>query len=819
MGSILLINAAGRETRVALVESGHIAEFYLERKKDKGVVGNIYKGRVVRVLPGMQAAFVDIGLDKAAFLYVSDVVYDPDFARAQFELTEGEHEDAPEVPDELEETGAPMASAAEGPSLHAEVEHVDAHADALHEAAHAEAFSEGGAAELDADDDGADDEGSETEGAMDAGGDDDDHLPVDLPTDAAPTSAASSSAGVPGGGESEGSAQGNGQEASLASGQPLAPASPLQAATVVAEVGLASPELSIPPSAAPLDGAPAAAGGDSTGTSPEPPEPAASTPGAPATPAQGREKERRGEHGARRAPRELRERHQQDRGRDRGRNGHGKADRRDERPKPRKEVRIEDLLKVGQEVVVQISKDPIGSKGARLTSHISIPGRHLVFMPTVDHVGISRRISNEKERRRLREIVDRLRPPGTGFIVRTVAENVPQAKLESDIRFLIEIWNQVVRKNEKRGGPGLMHPDLDLILRATRDLFAADVEKLVVDDREEYERILGFVTAQDPALAQRVVLHDSDEPIFDSYGIEQEIRRATQRKVWLKSGGYLIIDQAEALTAIDVNSGRYVGKKSLEETITKINMEAAKEIVYQLRLRNIGGIIICDFIDMEKPQNRDKVFKGLQEALGRDKAKTNVLRISELGLVEMTRKRVRESIGRMLHEDCGYCGGQGFVKTATTVAYEIFREVRREAPNFKDPTLVVNCNVEVARLLQTEERQELRHLMDRYNKTIQVRPQTNYHREQYDIYGRSAHGEDHKVASSSSTLRAPEGVGLPMERSEPVARERDRDRGNRGGRNRRGGRDRDRDRGRREGSGASQGPPPPPPSADKAPGA
>ncbi|MGZ3447444.1 MAG: ribonuclease E/G, partial [Myxococcaceae bacterium] len=287
-----------------------------------------------------------------------------------------------------------------------------------------------------------------------------------------------------------------------------------------------------------------------------------------------------------------------------------------------------------------------------------------------------------------------------------------------------------------------------------------------------------------------------------------------------------------------VNSGRYVGKKSLEETITKINMEAAKEIVYQLRLRNIGGIIICDFIDMEKPQNRDKVFKSLQEALGRDKAKTNVLRISELGLVEMTRKRVRESIGRMLHADCGYCGGQGFVKTDTTVAYEIFREVRREAPNFKDPTLVVNCNVEVARLLQTEERDELRHLMDRYNKTIQVKPQVTYHREQYDIYGRSAHGEDHKVASSSSSLRAPEGVGLPIERAEPVARERggggDRERGQRGGRNRRGGRDRDRDRGdrgdrgdrdRREGGGGGGGggggaaPAPGGSSVDKAPGA
>jgi Rne/Rng family ribonuclease len=789
MGSILLINAAGRETRVALVENGHIAEFYLERKKDKGVVGNIYKGRVVRVLPGMQAAFVDIGLDKAAFLYVSDVVYDPDFARAQFELTEGEHEDAPEVPDELEEGAAPGAVSApegEAPSLHAEVEHVDAHADALHEAAEAAAFGENGdepsQPSMDEADELSADEADEVSATLEREGGDLGSAGLDAPDGTADQH-------LPAANDPEAEAAADALEEALAS-VPLPPTPEL------AELPAAPPAAGEAPASAPAEGQTAPAQAAAAGERKEPP--AGSRPG----------------QGERRAPRELRQRQQLERGRDRGRNGHGKGDRREDRPRPRKEVRIEDLLKVGQEVVVQISKDPIGSKGARLTSHISIPGRHLVFMPTVDHVGISRRISNEKERRRLREIVDRLRPPGTGFIVRTVAENVPQAKLESDIRFLIEIWNQVVRKNEKRGGPGLMHPDLDLILRATRDLFAADVEKLVVDDREEYERILGFVSAQDPALTQRVVLHDSDEPIFDSYGIEQEIRRATQRKVWLKSGGYLIIDQAEALTAIDVNSGRYVGKKSLEETITKINMEAAKEIVYQLRLRNIGGIIICDFIDMEKPQNRDKVFKGLQEALGRDKAKTNVLRISELGLVEMTRKRVRESIGRMLHEDCGYCGGQGFVKTATTVAYEIFREVRREAPNFKDPTLVVNCNVEVGRLLQSEERDELRHLMDRYNKTIQVRPQNNYHREQYDLYGRSAHGEDHKVASSSSTLRAPEGGGVPMERKEPVARERerDRDRGHRGGRNRRGGRDRDKDRERRDGGSGGAATPP---GADK----
>jgi ribonuclease G len=424
-------------------------------------------------------------------------------------------------------------------------------------------------------------------------------------------------------------------------------------------------------------------------------------------------------------------------------------------------AKIEELLQVGQEVLVQVSKDPIGSKGARLTSHISIPGRHLVFMPTVDHVGISRRIGNDRERRRLRDIVERLRPPGTGFIVRTVAENVTQEKLEADIRFLLEVWKGTLRESEARKTPGLVHPDLDLILRATRDLFARDVERLVIDDRDEYMRVLNFVSAQDSALRERVSLHEDGEPIFDAYGIEEEVKRAQQRKVWLKSGGYLIFDQAEALTAVDVNSGRYVGKKSLEETITKINVEAAREIVYQLRLRNIGGIIICDFIDMEKSQNRDKVFKALQEALGRDKAKTNVLRISELGLVEMTRKRVRESIGRVVYEDCAYCDGQGYVKTITTVAYEIFRELRRSASALKDPTLVIHCNMDVASLLLGEERGELRHLMDRLNKSIYVRGQHNYHREQYDIYARSTLGPEHKIASSRERFEAPGNHGAP----------------------------------------------------------
>ncbi|MBX7115383.1 MAG: Rne/Rng family ribonuclease [Myxococcaceae bacterium] len=719
MSSILVINAAGRETRVALVENGHIAEFYLERNKDKGIVGNIYKGRVTRVLPGMQAAFVDVGLDKAAFLYVTDVFYDPEFSKAHFELTEGEHDESSDVPDE------PDAHA------HGDEAAVDQAAEA-HDAAHAEAAHPESAVERH--EEGAHPvEGAHQADAVEA---------IELPE----------SVDVSMTGEHE-----------VVTFESVTPA--VTGAEVLATAIAAS-------QAAPEQGP--AAGAETAVSSPT---------GADVVhQAIADAQETKGQL---RAPRE--QRHRESR-RDRER----KREERREEKRERKTARIEDLLKVGQEVLVQISKDPIGTKGARLTSHISIPGRHLVFMPTVDHVGISRRIGNEKERRRLREIVDGLRPPGTGFIVRTVAENVPKEKLEADIRFLIEVWNETVRKNEKQRQPGLMHPDLDLILRATRDLFAQDVEKLVIDDRDEYERVVNFVSSQDAALKDRVLLHDNEEPIFDAYGIEEEIKRATQRKVWLKSGGYLIMDQAEALTAIDVNSGRYVGKKSLEETITRINVEAAKEIVYQLRLRNIGGIIICDFIDMEKQQNRDKVFKALQEALGRDKAKTNVLRISELGLVEMTRKRVRESIGRMLHEDCAYCDGQGFVKTPTTVAYEIFRELRRSAGSYKDPTLVINCQHEVANLLLGEEKGELRHLMDRFNKTIQVKPRTDIHREQYDIYARPLHGNEYKVASSADPV-TPAQYGAPKRpaANEPPSRQ---DRGGGGGG---GGGERDRERGGR----------------------
>jgi ribonuclease G len=695
--SILVINAAGAETRVALVENGTIHEYYLERKREKGIVGNIYKGRVVRVLPGMQAAFVDIGLEKAAFLYVGDVYGDPDFSE-EFELTEGEHRgEVPEVPDEDEAEAAEARAQAAGPDaavLPAADATVPLSGDATQAAVVPDAAPEGASP-----------------------------LPA---LDAAPPAAEPAAAEPP----------------------------PLTVIPLTNEIGMppvpAVPGLLVPPLADPEPSPAAEAPPALDAIAAQPPAAPEAAPAAPppAGPASDRRevrdrdaaRETRGDRERGRRDRDDRGRRDGREGRDRDRGGrNGRDEKRAKEPK-----NIQDLLKEGQEVIVQVAKDPIGTKGARITSHISLPGRHLVFMPTVDHIGISRRIEKDGERRRLREIVDRMRPDGTGFIVRTVAENVEAPKLEADIRFLIQVWNEIIRTKDKVSAPALLHGDLDLILRATRDLFTAEVGKLVIDDRDEYERIQRFVKEQAPHLESQVELHRGDEPIFDAYGIEQELKRAAQRKVWLKSGGYIIIDQAEALTAIDVNSGRYVGKKNLEETITKINVEAAKEIVYQLRLRNIGGIIIIDFIDMDKPQNRDKVFKALQDALGRDKAKTNVLKISELGLVEMTRKRVRESVTRMMNESCGYCDGKGHIKSKITIAYEIFREIRREAIHFPEPMLVVNCHPEVARILQGAERDELRYLMDRFNKTIQVKPQQNYHQEQFDLYGRQERGDQQK---------------------------------------------------------------------------
>ena len=394
---------------------------------------------------------------------------------------------------------------------------------------------------------------------------------------------------------------------------------------------------------------------------------------------------------------------------------------------------IEELLQEGQEIVVQVAKEPIGTKGARVTSYITLPGRYLVYMPSVDHIGISRRIEHEEERRRLKEIVGRLKKPGSGYIVRTVSEGRSEDDFKRDMDFLELLWQRIQKKNEKLSAPSVLHYDLDLVFRTIRDLFTPEVEKFVIDDNEEHTRVREFVDTYLPQLSQKVELYDKDEPIFDGYDVEIEISRALGRKVWLKSGGYIVIDQAEALTAIDVNTGRFVGKRNLEETILKTNLEAVREISYQLRLRNIGGIIILDLIDMEKEENRRKVFASLQELLSHDKAKTNIYQLSELGLIEMTRKRTMESLGRILCEPCPYCDGRGFVKSAVTVCYEIFREIRRVAPTSKEKKIMLSAHPAVADLLYDEERQALDELEQAFKKKIIVKAEPSLHQEQYDI--------------------------------------------------------------------------------------
>ena len=505
MGAELVINAASHETRIALIENGTIAELYIERSREKGIVGNIYKGRVVRVLPGMQAAFVDIGLEKAAFLYVADVF------------------------DSLEEYESLLYAGSKKEEEPAEEQDGNEHSEF----------------------------------------------------------------------------------------RPLHP--------------------------------------------------------------------------------------------------------------------IEDLLQEGQELLVQISKEPLGTKGARITAHISLPGRHLVFMPTVDHIGISRRIEGEEERERLREIVERLKKPGSGYIVRTVSERKSEEDFLADMQYLNTLWEEISKRQAKAAVPSLLHSDLDVVQKVVRDILTEQVDKIVVDSRVDYDRIVHFISTFASKMKYSIELYDEEEPIFDHYGLEVEISRALGRKVWLKSGGYIIIEQTEALSAVDVNTGRFVGKHNLEDTILKTNLEAVKEIAYQLRLRNIGGIIIIDFIDMEKEVNREKVYGALEEALKADKSKTNILKISELGLVEMTRKRVRENISRMMCEPCSYCEGRGYIKSKTTICHEIFRELRREMLDVRGTKATVIVHPQVADLLYDEERRGIEELEKKFKKRITVRAKPGFHQEQFEI--------------------------------------------------------------------------------------
>lgn len=508
MSSELIINSRSYETRVALVENGVVVELYIERDSGRELMGNIYRGRVVRVLPGMQAAFVDVGLERTAFLYVSDVYSDfSDFE--QMMLNAGE----------VNET---------------------------------------------------------------------------LDTDKIEDSI----------------------------------------------------------------------------------------------------KKKSGHSG----------------------------------------FQIEDLLHEGQSIMVQVSKEPLGNKGARLTSHVSLPGRHLVLMPTVDHIGVSRKIEDREERERLKGIIRDINPGSFGFIVRTVAENTSKEKLAAEMDFLLKLWENIRGKMEKGNNPVLLYKDLTITLRAVRDLFTREVDRLIVDSDDAYEKIMAFIETFASRLKYSVELYEGAGPIFDAFGIEIEISRALGNKIWLKSGGYIVIELTEALTSIDVNTGSYVGKRNLEETILKTNLEAVKEIAYQLRFRNIGGLIVIDFIDMEKISNRERVSMALKEALSKDKAKTNILPMSDLGLIEMTRKRTRASLNRLLSEPCAYCEGRGTLKSAKTICYEIFRNLERDCMHLDEGgNIHIRVNPEVDKMLREEEQGPVIDLEKRTGKRIIIIGKEHFHQEQYSI--------------------------------------------------------------------------------------
>ncbi|HUJ59719.1 MAG TPA: Rne/Rng family ribonuclease, partial [Kofleriaceae bacterium] len=400
--------------------------------------------------------------------------------------------------------------------------------------------------------------------------------------------------------------------------------------------------------------------------------------------------------------------------------------------------KIDDLLKPGQPVVCQVTKDPIGLKGARVTGYVSLPGRYSVFMPHVSQVGVSKRIGSDKERRRLRDIVNAARPKGTGFIVRTAAEDAIDQELRDDVDFLAKVWSEVERREEQMSGPGLIYADIDLVLRCVRDLMREDTKEIVIDDEEQYERLCKFTQAFLPRFTERVKKYEGRRPIFDHHHIEPALRLAVSRRVPLRSGGSLVIDQGEALTAIDVNTGSFTntGSGNLEDTVTANNLEACEEVARQLRLRNIGGIIVIDFVDMDKEGNRRKVWDAFGKALSRDRARTNMTKISELGLVEMTRKRTRESLVQLLTEPCPTCEGAGVVKSVVTVAYEILREVRRSGMNVDADKIELEASPRVAEILQRQERDYLDSLEKRFQKLITVLPQKGWKPDQFRVGGK-----------------------------------------------------------------------------------
>ena len=400
---------------------------------------------------------------------------------------------------------------------------------------------------------------------------------------------------------------------------------------------------------------------------------------------------------------------------------------------------IRTLLRQGQQLLVQVTKDPMGTKGARLTTHLSVSARYLVYMPHTAHIGVSNKIENEAERDRLKELVKKLASeyadefPQGGFIVRTLAEGATEEDLRADIPFVFRLWKDLEKPIKSSHAPVCLYEDLPLFMRTVRDLMRPDIEKVRIDSRESFTRMKNFAKHYAPEIGGRLEHYPGGRPLFDLYGVEDEIKKALEVRVPLKSGGYLLVEQTEAMSTIDVNTGGFVGNRNLEETIFKTNLEAAASIARQIRLRNLGGIIILDFIDMKETEHQRQVLRMLEKYLEKDPAKTSITGVSELGLVEMARKRTRESLEHVLCDTCSACHGRGSLKSAETVCYEIFREILREARAYDNERFLVLASQVVIDRLLDEESEHVADLENFIGRTIQFQVETLYNREQYDI--------------------------------------------------------------------------------------
>ena len=801
MSKELVISANRRETRVAILEDDQVVEVYHQRENEYSLAGSIHKGKVTRVLPGMQSAFVDIGLDRDAFLYVSDFFED--------------NEEYDKIVTSVEEKVLKLDRTAALATASVEVETAPAAAPESSAAVAATEFmpvaaqavapgSAAPAAEQRWEDrehrgrrgrrrrgqkgralglpdskfysPSAGRTAPETESALKVVSD----APL-VQAGGTPVAAATPAADLlilpgeslakyrrpqeeededpaprPDARATDQPAQGWIEESAKL---PTAEAGREPLSVPIEDLGAASPEaapqseLGAAELLEPLDSAaPAEAepeGLIERGTGIEAPTEAGvveTEAGAPPIAVTQRE---HGAHYPHRLSRRMRRKARAGMA-EPARPGHHEARLPDTTTRVTAEVRtapnaaakpervtasISDLLKEGQEIIVQIAKEPLGQKGARITSHIALPGRFLVYMPTVDHIGVSRKIPSDDERSRLKRILQTHRTgiPG-GFIVRTAGDGHTEEELRADMMFLYNLWLDLRQKAERKPAPALLHHDLNVVERVLRDQLTSSFKNIWVDNEEIYESVLQFVQRFQPAMVSRVKLYTRPNPIFEEFNVTSELEKALRPKVWLKSGGYIVINQTEALVAIDVNTGKFVGKSNrLEDTIVKTNTDAIKEIVRQIRLRDLGGIIVVDFIDMDERKNRQKVMQTLEEAMRTDKAPYKILQFNDFGLVAITRKRVKQSLERTLCTPCPYCEGAGYVKSAQTVVAEILQEAHKIARDLEGNDVMLRVSPEVAKLLKSSRNTYLQELEEVLGRTVFVKSDAMLHQEKFDL--------------------------------------------------------------------------------------